>query len=138
MRDRITHSAAGRELSQLTSEVSGSPDVQRPLRFVAQQENPRLPIQPMRLQPAPRQKPAEVALAKHEVVLLHLIDQLTTGLAQSQRGPTILNRLESGSKPLRSAIEVSRFRRIAKDLVQRHIRKLIFRHPPGDFSGKAV
>src|SRR6476660_6705054 len=117
MLNRITNSAALGELGQLTSEVSCSPYVQRRLRLPAQQVNPRLSVRPLRLQTAPRQKSAEVALAEHEVELLHLIDQLTTGFAQSQRSPTILNRLEARSKALGRAIEVRCLHGIAENLV---------------------
>src|SRR5258705_1860252 len=137
MLNRITNSATPGVLRQLTSEVSCSPYIQRCLRLATQQVNPRLSVKSLRLQTAPRQKPAEVALAEHEVVLLHFIDQLTTGFAQSQRGPTILNRLEAGRKALGRAIEIGCFRRVAENLVQRHIRELIFRLPPGDFGVEA-
>src|SRR3954470_17457043 len=109
MLNRITNSATPGELRQLTSEVSCSPYIQRCLRLATQQVNPRLSVKSLRLQTAPRQKPAEVALAEHEVVLLHFIDQLTTCFAQSQRGPTILNRFKAWSETLGHAVEVGCF-----------------------------
>src|SRR3954463_11917693 len=131
MLKRITNSATPGELRQLTSEVSCSPHVQRLFRLAAQQATPRLSVKSLRLQTAPRQKPAEVALAEHEVVLLHLVDQLTTGFAQSQRGPTILDRVKARCKALGSAVEIGRLHGIAENLVQRYFGKLVFRQPPG-------
>src|SRR6476620_6037991 len=138
MLNRITNSAASGKLGQLTSEVSGSPYVQRRLRLAAQQVNPRLPVKPLRLQTTPRQKPAKVALAEHEVELLHLIDQLTTGFAQAQRGPTILDGVEAGRETLGCAFEISRLYGITENLVERYFGKLVFRQPPGNFGGEAV
>src|SRR5206468_2704183 len=113
-----------------TSEVSGSPDVQRPLRFSAQQIDSWLSIKPLRFQASPRKEAAEVALAEYEVVLFHFVDQLTTGFAQSKRCPPILNRLEAGSEALCRTIEVGCFHGITENLVKRRVGKLIFREPP--------
>src|SRR5258705_841704 len=135
MLNRITNSATPGVLRQLTSEVSCSPYIQRCLRLATQQVNPRLSVKSLRLQTAPRQKPAEVALAEHEVVLLHFIDQLTTGFAQPQRGPTILDRVKARCKALGSAIEIGRFYWIAENLVERYFVELVFRQPPGNFDG---
>ncbi len=96
MLNRITNSAAPGELGQLASKVSGPPHVQRRFGLAAQQVNPRLPVKSLRLQAAPRQKPAEVALGEHEVELLHFVDQVAAGFAQPQRGPAVLDRLEAG------------------------------------------
>src|SRR4051812_28962268 len=126
MLNRIANSAARRELSQMASEIGGSAHIEWLLRLASQQVNARLSVKSLWLQSAPGQKPAEVAFAEHKVELLHLVDQLTTGFAQSQRSPTILNGLESGSKALGGAIEVSRFYRITEDIVQRHTGELVF------------
>src|SRR3954468_10013707 len=116
MLNRITNSAAPRELSQLASEVGGSANIQRLFRFATQQVNPRLSVKSLRLQTAPGQKPAEVAFAEHKVVLLHLVDQLAAGFAQPQCGPTILDRFKTRCESLGCTIEIGCFHGIAENL----------------------
>src|SRR6476661_4763697 len=114
MLNRITNSAAPGELSQLASEVGGSANIQRPFRFATQQVNTRLSVKSLWLQTAPGQKPAEVALAEHKVILLHFVNQLAACFSQPQCGPTILDWFKTRSKALGSAVEIGRLHGIAE------------------------
>src|SRR5262249_215448 len=80
----------------------------------------------------------EIAFAEHEMILLHFIHQIAAGLSQPQRRPPILGWLEPRRKPLRGTIEVGRLGRIAENLVERYIGKLVFRQPPSNLGGEAV
>src|SRR4051794_27231911 len=136
MLDGVANPTARSELTELAAKIGGSTDIQRPLRLAAQQVNPWLSVKSLWLQTAPNDKPAEVALAEHEVVLLHFINQLTASLSQSQRCPTILNRLEARRESIGGTIKVGCFHRITKNLVERNFGKFVFRRPPGDFGCK--
>ena len=104
----------------------------------AQQVDARLAVEPLRLEPRHSLEPAEVALGKNEVVLLHFIHQVAAGFAKPQRRPTILRRLETGCHSPGRAIEVRRLGRIAENLVDRWAIEFVVRQPPGDFGGEVV
>ena len=99
---------------------------------------PGWPSKPRRLEAVPGLEPREVALGEHEVVLLHFVDQIAARLAEPQRGPAILRRLEAGREPLRRPIEVRGLLGIAENLVERRAVELVVRQSPADFGGEVV
>ena len=99
---------------------------------------PGWPLSRLGLKPRQRLKAAEIALGEHEVILLHFVDQLAARLAEPQRRPAILRRLEAGADAAGRAVEVGRLRRVAENLIERGAAELVVRQSPGDFGGKAV
>ena len=80
-----------------------------------------------RIEVIPGLESRKVALGKHEVVLLHLVHQFAARLAEPQRGPTILDRLEAGGESLGRAIEVCGLLGIAENLIERRPVELVVR-----------